>query len=347
MKVKIQKWQGVFILSAVILGLALLVWGSEYRFAHFPERSAIIPRGMPQSGQMVQGLAISPTGKVLVCADVQLGMSLWNMPQLVCERRFENSVGDSVSSIYWTPVGNKVVLGDFHNVHRWDVHSGWFAEMPTKQISITRIPPKNKFWNGYQLHNVSPSGNLAAGFEAEGNVSVWNIPAGRSLFRLDAPPIDADGYPVDFCDVAFSPDDRYVSTTSLMGDNSVAYAPLEIALRDSQTGSLIRKWQWKNINITKIDDSSGGNLGQTGLTFSTDGKLLATADSNSVALWEMQTGKLRQTLVFSVPYNGIGFGGCKRLVFFDANHLLVGVGWGRRCPNLECRNGSIGTSFSS
>ena len=338
-----RRLQNALIKSFLILLVlaAALHLSLSYRYAHVPLRSAIIPRGMPQLGQAVQGLAFSPDGRKLAVADTQTGMSLWFLPSLRCDRRVENSIGDRESALYWTPDGNTLATGDTGSIYRWNVADGGFWPILTRQISVMGTPASNRNWFGWQTYVVSPLGRLAAGADVVGNVSVWNIQTGRVLFSVKALPGGPNGYPTDFCDVAFSPDDRFVAFTALTGDNSVAYAPLDIVIRNTQTGYVIHQWQWKNAAYSKTDDSSGGNLTDTGLLFSPDGKMLATADGNGAALWNASTGRLIRTLEpVSTPWSG-----SKKMVFFAGSRFVAGCGWGDQVPVWNVHTGRLVQTF--
>ena len=104
----------------------------------------------------------------------------------------------------------------------------------------------------------------------------------------------------------------------------------------------MRQWQWKKADFVNIaPEGSGGNLGATGLVFSQDGSRLAAADISHAAVWDVQTGQLRQTL----SETGFREGGTKKLVFFDNRHLLAGCGWGDVVPVWNVRTGKLVQSF--
>ncbi len=338
-----RKLRNTLIKSALVLlvlSLALNL-SLSYRYAHVPVRSAIIPRGLPQLGQAVQGLAFSPDGQKLAVADTQAGLSLWFLPSLRCDRRFEQNIGDRETTLYWTPDGNMLATGDVGQIYRWNVARDCCYLIPTEQVSVLGKPASNRNWAGWQTYVVSPLGRLAAGADVEGNVSVWNIQRGQVFFSVKALPGGPNGSPTDFCDAAFSPDDRFVAFTSLAGDNSVAYAPLDIVIRNTQTGYVIHQWQWKNAVYSKTDDSSGGNLTDTGLLFSPDGKMLATADGNGAALWDASTGQLIRTLE---PV-GTPWGGSKKMVFFAGSRFVAGCGWGDQVPVWNVHTGRLVQTF--
>lgn len=327
----------VLVMLAVTVALNLSL---NYHYAHVPLRSAIIPRGMPQVGQAVQGLAFSPDSQRLAVADTQNGMSLWNLPQLVCDRRFERPSSDN-ASVCWTPDGTTIVDADSASIHRWDVRGTVFWDFPTPPIPVPLRLSHGRYWNSFGRRVVSPSGNLAAGFDAEGDVLAWSVSTGKLLFFVSTLPLGYDGYPTDFCDVAFSPDDRFAATASMTGDDSVASAPLDIVIRDTQSGRIIRRWQWKEAYLAKVSDGSGGNLGDTGLVFSSDGKMLATANECRAAVWDVQTGQLHRTLAET----GSGWGGWKKLTFCNNSHLLAGCGWGDSAPVWSVETGNLVQTF--
>ena len=312
---------GPTILALVALGRFKLA----YDYSHVPLRTAMVPRPYPQTGQSVQGLAFSPDGRTLLVADTQAGVSLWHLPSLVCDRRFENADWDTPSYVNWTADGRTIVVGDSSAVRRWDVSQGRFEAIPTQQVDFQGKAVKEGRVNISQIHAVSPLGALGAGASTEGDVIVWNLRTGKSLFHVNALPPGKFGYPTDFCDVAMSPDDRQVATTSMQGDDSVALAPVDVTIRDANTGRVQRQWQWKKAIIMKVGDSSGGNLGDTGLTFSSDGMHLAVADDYKVSVWDVRQGVQEHTLSMdNIKWSG----GRKMIVFFGGGHLLACTGWG-------------------
>jgi WD40 repeat protein len=329
---------GIFLLIAAGIAVRFIM---SYHYSHMPFRSAIIPRPITQAGQAVDGLAFSPDGKTLAVADTQTGISVWDVPQLRCRRRVEHQLGDGVSTPVWLPNTSTLTLADSMRIRRWNMRQDTLAELPAKQVRFRRTIPKTEYWDVFQIHVVSPSGKLAAGADADGDVVVWNVNTGRRLFAIDAAAPGKFGYAMDFCDIAFSPDDRFVALSSMTGDNSVGMAPLDITIRDTQTGHAIRHWQWKEAYLMKVADSSGGNLGNTGLVFSPDGSAIAAADMGHVAIWETKTGKLRQTL----SQIGISVLSSKRLVFFQNGHLLAGCGWGNFVPVWSVDTGKLLQTF--
>ncbi len=336
-----------YLFALVLAGMIapVFIWRGAiaYRYAHIPYRSALVPRPYPQTGQSADGVAFSPNSHILAVADMQGGLSYWTVPQLHCERRFDAPIGASAATaMIWTSDGQMLSLGDTEIV-QWNYGGGFslsFAgKRPQDLTTADTLSLTHSFvvGDGYRYHSLSLSGVFAAGATPEGRFIVWNTKTGRQMFSVPNSVCGRFGYLTDFCDIAFSPDERLVATTSMPGDNSVAMAPVDVSIRDMKTGLVLRKWQWKQGYMMKIGDSSGGNLGDTGLTFSSDGALLAIADDNKVSIWDANTGNMRCML----PEVGQNWGGPKRLVFFNRNRLLAGIGWGTAIPIWDVRTGAL------
>ncbi len=338
-------------LRSPLIGLALVLLvltaalnlNLNYRYAHVPLRSAIIPHPYPKMGQGVDGLAFSPDGKTLVAADTQTGMSFWDVPALRCRYRQEQIVGDRVSTVFWVLGTNMISLGDGYKTHRWNIQGGKLLETLGKPVPFRRTIPKAEYWNVFQIHVVSQSGKLAADADPIGDVVVWDTETGRRLFAQDAPPKGKYGYPISFCDIAFSPNDRFMAFASLAESYfPLVNASLEIVVRDVQTGKIVRQWQWKKAGLVNIGpEGSGGNLGATGLVFSSDCSKLAAADISHVTIWDVQSGQLRQTLAET----GLREGGAKKLVFFGNGHLLASCGWKDLVPIWSVDTGNLVQTF--
>ena len=341
MFLRLRKIPMTIVVVSLAVAAATLHYGMAYRYTRIPLRSAIVPRPYPRVGQAVDGLIFSHDGKMLIAADTQIGMSQWTIPELHFEDRTKQSVSDRVSALSLSPDGNTITLADNSRVRCWAVGRNGFTNVPVKQVAFRRSFGKNEYWNAFQFHTVSPSGKLAAGADAEGDVVVWDVQTGRHLYAEDARPAGQYGYPTKFCNIAFSPDDRFMAMSLLTGDDTVPRPAFQIAIRDVQTGQLVRQWYWAEADIPNIDDKSGGVLGQTGLVFSPDGQEIALADIRHVAIWDARTGKLRQTLA---EVNG-SFGIPKRLVFFHNGNLLVGCGWDNRVPVWNVKTGALVQTF--
>ncbi len=333
-------------LAAVVVTAFIWRGVADYRYSHVPYRTVIVPRLYPTFVPQVNGLVFSPDDQTIAAIEAA-GVGFWSVPQLRLERQFKAPVGGEISSIAWQSDGRTLIFGDTGSVSRWDVSRKGLAPLPFRPHLVLPCGGKPCFL--YDRHQVvvSSSGKLVAVAGVTGATAVWDTTTGHQLFAIPVPLPGKDGPSVNFCDIAISPDDKWAATTSVQENDAFAPAPLDIMVRDARTGRVLRKWQWNQANLSEEGDSSGGNLGDTGLTFSPDGALLATANNLKVTLWDTQNGMLRQTLSVPIPSDVGGYGGKKRLVFFDKGRLLVGIGWGAAIPVWNVRTGALLQTFYS
>ena len=140
---------------ALLVLTAALNLSLNYRDAHVPLRSAIVPRPYPKMGQGIDGLAFSPNGRTLAAADTQTGISFWDVPALHCRYRQEQLVGDRVSTLSWMPATNMLSLGDGYKTRRWNIQGNTLSEVPGKPIPFRRVIPKAEYWNVFLIHVIS------------------------------------------------------------------------------------------------------------------------------------------------------------------------------------------------
>jgi len=278
--------------------LAFVVAGksiTSYQYSHVPLHSAIVARPYPQIGQSASSLVFSPGGQTLAVTDEQSGISFWSIPQLHCDRRFDILRLEDLATMHWLSDGGGTLIGGGSSVlQKWDVSGGKFVPLILNlaqgtKVSVPLMPERTDF---YSYHAISQSWKLAAGADGAGEVAVWDLHTGRRLFLIPMLPMGVNGYPTDFCDVALSPDDKLMATTSMFGDASVPNAPIDIVIHNARTGVIVRKWQWKDSVMFK----STSNLSQTGLTFSADSTSLATANDYKVVIWNVFSEQREHTL---------------------------------------------------
>lgn len=333
-------WIGALGIPMVIAGLFALHLNGQYRYAHAPLRSVVVARPYLRVGQSVQGLSFSPDGKTLAVADAQMGLSLWTSPELKCINRFDHFVGDRVSSLHWVTT-KEIVMGDLNGVSRWSVHDVWLTEMKTQASLPVRVVPKNSFEGFYKYFVVSHRGKFAAGANEHGDLVTWDLNSGRKLFAIDGPPLGRFGFPLEFCDIAFSPDDKVIFTSFLNADESLSSALTEVVVRDFETGKIVHHWQNREAFLLNTRDV----LGNTGLALSDDGSLLAIASMAKVAVLDSHMGAVKHTLTPPLGPNKGGYGGGKRLVFFSGGRFLAGVGWGNVIPIWNVETGKLVQTF--
>lgn len=144
------------------------------------------------------------------------------------------------------------------------------------------------------------SGTLATATGTE--VSLWAIPAGDQIQELSL-------HSRDVTDVAFSPDGRYLSTTSV--DRS-------LRVWDAQTGELIRRF---------------GHFGQaTSTAFSPNSELVAVSTTVGTVVWRVADGGREHILYVGSIY-------ADALAFHPDGSTLVGAMQDRRIWLWRLRDG--------
>jgi WD40 repeat protein len=195
----------------------------------------------------------------------------------------------------------------------------------------------------------SPGGHLLATGDDDGTLRLWNDTT-RTPIRTMHIANPVPGMPDDVGAVAFSPNGQVLAAGGAGG---------QVDLWDPATGQLLQGLRPQNVmptNVTGIEFSPsgrqlaisyasglvllsrvagsqliviaadykpeqlGGDLGVFGLSFSPDGKTLATADGNNLTrLWDTATGK-------PVGILGTSFGGFQGSVAFSPDGRLLATG---------------------
>jgi WD40 repeat protein len=272
----------------------------------------------------ISALAVSPDGRLIAAsAENQPLVKLWDWqspdePRIL---RFNRERG--CTTLVFTPDGKKL-LGRGRDTSDdgiliWDMPTGklakeWFGHRSLDYADKLAVHPDGK------LVAVSQFGNRV-GDKGSGSIALWNLETG-SLEKSFVTP----GHAIAEC--AFTPDKRWLVARSGRGVN----------VWDLQTGKEVADYDaahngtcWtlamsaKGILATACDDGaigfwdSDGKLQRkrsdstraNGVAFSPDGSLLLTAGtSNTIDLWEVQSGKK----LYSVPGHG-NYGGLRVLAF--------------------------------
>lgn len=158
----------------------------------------------------------------------------------------------------------------------------WRAESPVYSLSI------------------SPDGKWAASGEQNGNVIVYDISTGTSLYTLN--------YGSAVLAVAFSPDGQWLATAG--------------------SGRNILAWNTKSWNGPVEIGQHNGKV--TSLSFSPDGTLLASSgyEDKAVKLWQVGAWTLSQTVSVPEKVNAVVFSPDSRLIAVAANDIYPRV-WDR------------------
>lgn len=329
---------GVAISALVLIALGIGWKVSAYRSSHVPLRSVVLPRQYPHIGQAAGAIAFSPDGRTLAVAETQGAISFWDAKSLRRQSAFSRKIGDDVYFLSWMPDKSAVFVANLDSLCVVDPASGHIKRR------LTMAPPHSTASDRFDYASeyvVSPAANLAAGGEADGALTVWNVRTGRTIFHVDAAPHGRWGRRNSLCGLVFSPDDHWLATAMLTSaPDAVSATIMQIDIRDAHAGRVKKQWIWQGVNLIQVGDYDG-NLRQADLAFSPDGNLLAGTCMTEGSLWNLDSGKLARSLEIEPQIIGVS----RVLRFTPDGKLLAGIGWGDRIHIWRTDSGKLIQTF--
>jgi WD40 repeat protein len=297
------------------------------------------PAGTPlPAGIAYDGMAFSPNSQLLATADANGTVRLWDVAtgKLVGTPMS----GGGVTQIAFSPDGKLLAAAGNGSgtVQLWNLATDKAAGAP--------LPAGTDPYSPYHTIAFSPDGKLLATADDEngnGTIQLWNVATGRATgVSVSSDIATDDGHVIT---VAFTPDGRLMAAASNgavqlwdpatgkpagtplapgtgqpstgVGDSetAAAFSP-DGTLVATATSGMVRLWDaatgkpaGTSLPIEPplaADSRPGGSV--SGLAFSPDGKLLATAESDSAStslrLWDVATGKPARNPLPITSYNG-------------------------------------------
>jgi WD40 repeat protein/outer membrane lipoprotein-sorting protein/uncharacterized caspase-like protein/peroxiredoxin len=288
--------------SQTASGITLWSLDSGKQFAHFPGFSFVF-----SADETLVAFSLDP-GTTEV-ADVSTGRELMRFPT---SRPISFSPdGRQLATYFWS----QEVAG---RVQMWDIHSGalvrtlaqfdkadpvsvvafsprwdYLASGGNGTVALWSVATGYKLWdanataaspvtlNGISALAFQPNGHILASASWDNSISYWDIETGKLVLR--------SGQKADILRQArVSPDQRWLATVSVNQSGMVVW--------DLKGDSGIRRFGGSHRPSILTLDNTGASW-ESLMAFSADSRSLATAQGNTIVIWDIASGRVTNELV--------------------------------------------------
>ena len=238
----------------------------------------------------VYNVSFSPDGSTLASGGSE-GIHLWDVSTGALRKTFiGHDLG--VSSVSFSPDGSTLAGGSGDEIRLWDVSTGTLRK--------TFIKPYQ------QVLSVSFSPNGQTVISGGKGINLWDVSTGahRTLLRDESYRI---------LDIAFSPDGRmlagcgyntFIDLPSTNGGNGNDEDDESCKSIDLWVDGIIGLWD-VSTGTLRIPHTTGYFRHVNGVSFSPNGRMLASGGESGIHLWDASTSIRRKTL--AAPANSVAF----------------------------------------
>ncbi|NET08022.1 MAG: TIR domain-containing protein [Symploca sp. SIO2B6] len=236
-----------------------------------------------QEGE-ISDISFSPDGQTLatVSSDLNQKLKLWNWRQGILKKTL-HTYSDGVLSLSFSPNGKTIAT------------AGKDGAIILQNLEGRQTTTLKKHQGRVNSISFSPDGNILASASNDNKVKIWQL--NNSWLTV------LRGHQASVYRKSLSEDSRLFSS---VGDNRSAKTwkgntPL---LANTRENDQVKSWGWDSRVLPQLNFDAGEIIG---VSFSPDGKIIATASSdNTVKLWSRE-GKLLNTSIEHYGLRGINF----------------------------------------
>ncbi|MGB4774916.1 MAG: WD40 repeat domain-containing protein [Daejeonella sp.] len=271
----------LFAISTYFL-LPFLSYSQGYNYTELKSLATENTRG-------IYSVVYSPDGKCLASSSNDAILKIWDISTGKSVRTFKGHT-KGIWSIAFSPNGKYVASSGYYGELRlWDISTGKCIhkfKVNSKVLSLVAFSPDGKYL-------VSGSVAYTDNYDTSSAnaLKMWDISNGKCIRTFT----DFDPYYfAHISSVTYSPDGKYLAThvNNMRRPQGVLFSEYsEIKLWDVITGQCIRVFR-------KPESKIGFPQVNFTITFSPDGKYLASDSPNATEIWEISTGLSVRTFPF-------------------------------------------------